>query len=382
MDTFHKDYNAMTNVIKEEVVEVVKAYQAKGDHELDIVEFWSDVQSKIFTSVAVGRGNTNIMCDYELSDGTVVRKPLGDLIRHLLEDTINRIRNIIFSIFPELAPYAVTAVCRRYKRNVASVRNAIQQIIDDRRAGKTKSTSGENDDLLAILLSSELYRGDDEKTKDELIIFFLAGNETIKTSSTNTVCYLTQLPEMKKRFMDEITSVLDGAKEDFVDKLTMDDVENFDFVRRCWNESMRLQPPAPGSSTNCFSKTIKIKGVDFTPKTGFVLNFDAIHKDPKEWIDPLTFNPDRFDPTSKMYLRPDGQMRNPFSFCPFFGGKRICLGKTLAEFMTVFTLPLVMYHFDFEFVNPEHMKNKPNFQLATFKTPVIPMKMRSIRKLN
>jgi hypothetical protein len=65
------------------------------------------------------------MCDYELSNGTVVRKPLGDLIRHLLEDTINRIRNIIFSLFPELAPYAVTAVCRTYKRNVLSVRNAI-----------------------------------------------------------------------------------------------------------------------------------------------------------------------------------------------------------------------------------------------------------------
>jgi cytochrome P450 len=66
------------------------------------------------------------------------------------------------------------------------------------------------------LLSSELYRGDDEKTKDELIIFFLAGNETIKTSSTNTVCYLTQLPLIKKRFIDEITPVLDEAKEDFV----------------------------------------------------------------------------------------------------------------------------------------------------------------------
>jgi hypothetical protein len=65
------------------------------------------------------------MCDYELSNGTVVRKPLGDLIRHLLEDTINRIRNIIFSLFPELAPYAVTAVCRTYKRNVLTVRNAI-----------------------------------------------------------------------------------------------------------------------------------------------------------------------------------------------------------------------------------------------------------------
>ena len=76
-----------------------------------------------------------------------------------------------------------------------------------RRSGKTKSTSGD-DDLLSILLSSELYRGDDEKTKDELVIFFLAGNETIKISSTNTVCYLTQNPELMKKFMAEITPVL------------------------------------------------------------------------------------------------------------------------------------------------------------------------------
>ena len=87
----------------------------------------------------------------------------------------------------------------------------------------------------------------------------------------------------------------------------------------------------------------------------------SIHKDPKEWIDPERFDPDRFDPKSPMYLRPDGQMRNPYSFCPFFGGKRICLGKTFAEFMSVFTLPLIMYHFDFEFSRPEDALKKPNF---------------------
>jgi cytochrome P450 len=53
---------------------------------------------------------------------------------------------------------------------------------------------GDDGDLLGILLQNELYRGDDERTKDELIIFFLAGNETVKVSSTNTVCYLTQNP--------------------------------------------------------------------------------------------------------------------------------------------------------------------------------------------
>ena len=104
-----------------------------------------------------------------------------------------------------------------------------------------------------------------------------------------------------------------------------------------------------------------MKGIEFLPETTFMLNFDAIHRDPKEWINPDQYQPDRFNTNSEMSLRPDGKMRNSFSFCPFFGGKRICLGKTLAEYMTVFTLPLIMYHFDFEFVNPEYKAKKPNF---------------------
>ena len=321
-----------------------------------------------------------MLCTYERPDGVVEKLKLHEIIKHLLEDSLNRMRNIIFALFPELTPYLITSNCRRYGRNVQSVRNAIQEVIDHRRQGKTKSTTGE-EDLLSILLSSELYRNDDEKTKDELIIFFLAGNETIKTSSTNTVCYLTQNPEAKAKFMAEVTPVLDRATGDFVNKLTMDDVDSFNYVRWCWYESMRLQPPAPSSSLNKFSKTVTIKGIKFTPDVGFMVNFSAIHTDPKEWVDPLAFRPERFDPSSTLFLRPDGMSRNPFSFCPFFGGKRICLGKTLAEFMTVYTLPLVLYHLDFEFVNPEHAAKKPNFQLGTVKTPTIPMKIKPIRKI-
>ena len=78
-----------------------------------------------------------------------------------------------------------------------------------------------------------------------------------------------------------------------------------------------------------------------------MVNFSAIHRDPKEWSDPDRYEPDRFNPNSEKWLRPDGKQRNTFSFCPFFGGKRICSGKMLAEYMTVFTLPLIMYHLDF-----------------------------------
>lgn len=45
-------------------------------------------------------------------------------------------------------------------------------------------------DLLSIILQDPLYSGDLEKAKDEMAVLFLAGNETIKTSSANTICYL------------------------------------------------------------------------------------------------------------------------------------------------------------------------------------------------
>lgn len=62
--------------------------------------------------------------------------------------------------------------------------------------------------MLSIMLQNELYSGDDEKTKDELIIFFLAGNETVKTSTANTLMYLAIHEAARTRFLAEITGVL------------------------------------------------------------------------------------------------------------------------------------------------------------------------------
>ena len=55
-----------------------------------------------------------------------------------------------------------------------------------------------------------------------------------------------------------------------------------------------------------FLKKTKIGGVEFTPETSFVVDIEGIHHDPEVWINPDVFNPDRFDPTSPMFKRPDG----------------------------------------------------------------------------
>lgn len=68
-------------------------------------------------------------------------------------------------------------------------------------------------------------------------------------------------------------------------------------------------------------------------------------------------------------------MRNPLTFSPFLGGKRVCLGKTFAEVLIRFTIPLLYHHFDFKLVNPEHLIKKPVVHIGATQNPVIPVRL-------
>ena len=61
--------------------------------------------------------------------------------------------------------------------------------------------------------------------------------------------------------MDEITPVLDLASDDFLLNLNSEEIDKFEYVRKCWHESMRLQPPFPTSTSHRFTKTVTIKGI-------------------------------------------------------------------------------------------------------------------------
>lgn len=89
------------------------------------------------------------------------------------------------------------------------------------------------------------------------------------------------------------------------------------------------------------------------------------------------FVPDRFDSNSEWSRRPDGGNRNPLTFSPFLGGKRICVGKTFAEVMIRYTVPLLYFHFDFTLVNPVHLVNKPKVNIGASKHQCIPVELRN-----
>ena len=106
-----------------------------------------------------------------------------------------------------------------------------------------------------------------------------------------------------------------------------------------------------------------------------------MQNDPEQWKDPDLFIPERFDFSSDWSKTKDGKKRSPHAYSPFMGGTRVCLGKTFAEIMLKFTIPLYYHFFDIELVKPEHKKDRPKVIFAASKPIEIPMILTTRNKV-
>ena len=76
-------------------------------------------------------------------------------------------------------------------------------------------------------------------------------------------------------------------------------------------------------------------------------------------------------------MAPSGKKRNPYSFTPFFGGKRVCIGKTFAETVARFVVPSLFVKYDFELKDIEKYKvDKPAINVDVNKDPEVLAKIR------
>jgi len=156
---------------------------------------------------------------------------------------------------------------------------------------------------------------------------------------------------VKERFLKEFSGDFEKMK-DFQKEVNLDLVDDYDFLRNCYNEVLRIEPPRYVSLMDCFNQDVQVNNVTIKKDQPFFINIKAIHRDPQQWIDPLDFNPDRFDSRHPSFKRPDGKPRNPLAFTPFLGGKRNCLGQSIVYNTAKLVIPIVYTAFDFEFVEP------------------------------
>ena len=97
------------------------------------------------------------------------------------------------------------------------------------------------------------------------------------------ILYSTFDPAVQEKLNAEVDANLDPISDDLKNKFTIDVADNFNYMFMCYNESLRIVPPAVGSDSSCFSEDVNIGGVNIRARDSVFLNIDQIHHDPAQW---------------------------------------------------------------------------------------------------
>ena len=224
--------------------------------------------------------------------------------------------NTITIPFFELIQKLPLPQLRRFDAAKARLDAIIYRLIEQRRlAGEDRG------DLLSMLLLAQDTEVDgggmtDEQLRDELMTIFLAGHETTANALTWTWYLLSQNPEAETRLHEEIDRVLAGRVPGF------DDVAKLKYTEMVLAESMRLYPPA-WALGRLAMEDFEIGGYMVTKKSLVLMSQYVMHRDPRYFAEPFKFNPERWTSEAR-------ESRPQFSYFPFGGGPRRCIGEGFA----------------------------------------------------
>src|SRR5436305_209035 len=185
-----------------------------------------------------------------------------------------------------------------------------------------RATGHEHGDLLSMLLtaqdeeaSGEGGRMTDTQVRDEAMTIFLAGHETTANALTWTWYLLSQHPDVQARFHAEVDA-LGGERP------TAADLPRLAYTRMVLAESMRLYPPAWIVGRRAID-AYELAGWTLPARSIAITSQFIVQRDARWFPDPERFDPDRWLPER-------AADRPKFSYFPFGGGARVCIGEQFA----------------------------------------------------
>jgi cytochrome P450 len=224
-----------------------------------------------------------------------------------------------------------------FRRRIERVDELIyREIAERRRAGDV----GERDDVLSMMIGASHEDGSpmrDEEMRDELLTLLVAGHETTATSLAWAVERLTRNPEKLERLRAE---VLEGREE---------------YLTATIQETLRLRPVI-SIVLRRLTEPVEIGGYELPAGVSVAPSIYLVHRNPEIYPEPQRFLPERF-------------LDNPpgtYTWIPFGGGVRRCLGASFAQFeMAVVLKELVKRHR----IRPVNPKPERIFRRAITETP-------------
>ncbi|WP_164001597.1 cytochrome P450 [Pyxidicoccus caerfyrddinensis] len=245
-------------------------------------------------------------------------------------DALGRVQTFANSRLTQLIPLPRALPLpshRRFEKDAGTLDRVVRAIVERRRR-----EGGEHHDLLQMLMDARDEdtgeRMSDTQLRDEVMTLLLAGHETTASALAWTVMLLSQNPDVRRNLEAELSRELSGRTP------TVEDVPKLALTRRVVDESLRLYPPAWIFSRAAIQDDVV--GGFRVPKGSYVLIVPwVLHRHPKLWDNPDAFDPDRFLPERE-------RERPRFTFFPFGGGPRQCIGNQFALMELVLVLATLL----------------------------------------
>jgi cytochrome P450 len=282
----------------------------------------------------------------------------------IIIEYINKLR-IPFLKFIEILPLPSTI---KYKRALSDLDKLIYHKINERRQ-KTKQSQDESEitldfsdktkafqnkdniDMLSILIASSynkdtdnkentLYeagnvvRMDNRQLRDEVMTMFLAGHETTANALTWTIYLLALHPKIESKIVDEIIS-LTGSDDIDNRLITSDDVSKLKYTEMVLMESMRLYPPSWAIGRQAIENYNLANKYVIPSGSVLIISQYLVHHDSRYFSQPDQFYPERWTPEFRASIP-------RFSYFPFGGGSRSCIGEPLAWMEGIIVLATII----------------------------------------
>ncbi|SMF74083.1 cytochrome P450 [Pseudobacteriovorax antillogorgiicola] len=196
--------------------------------------------------------------------------------------------------------------------------------------------------------------------RDEIMTFMLAGHETTSNAISWTLYLLNRHPDVYQKLCQELTEQLADRP------IAFSDLPSLRYLSMVIEESLRLYPPA-WANRRTVLKTVEIGGYQLEKGTMVMVSQWATHRSSKYWQDPDRFWPERMQAGLK-------KERPQFSYFPFGGGKRTCIGSNFAMLEAMTILATIFQSFDL-IPNPG-LKTSPMAGVTVYPKDEINLKLK------
>ncbi|KAI1897271.1 hypothetical protein AGOR_G00081590 [Albula goreensis] len=284
--------------------------------------------------------------------------PFINAITMCLKGMVHYLRNPLFSLYPGNWRFI-----REVKQAVEFLRKTGAECIQERKRAMEMGEDLPKDILTQILKCAEAEKEDDhEQMLDNFLTFFIAGQETTANQIAFTLMELGREPEILAKLKKEVDDVI-GSKGE----IEYEDLGKLTYLSQVLKESLRLYPPAPGTS-RWVAEDMVIEGIHVPGNVAIFVSSYVTGRMETFFKDPLRFDPERFHPDAE---------KPYFCYFPFALGPRSCLGQSFSQIEAKIVMAKLLQRFDFQLVPGQSFKIKDTGTLRPSTGVVCTVKSRS-----